>query len=441
MVLDALRIYWKDPFAQRNGRRGQRQHGVDIFGTSSGHFVGGQAKNSEAISESVVRHEVAEAEKFVPRLSRFLLAVAGPRDGHLQEFARVLCQERLARGQFAIEILSFDDVCHELSSSPDLVRKYWGDFLGDIESLIRALPRALSGPVMDAEAAMDRVMETPEFQEFANMLDERSGGTVTAHVRVSGGPHLDAEPGTPERAWFVSIGERHEEHVAMLSHVAVDFDSGAILLHDFATDTWRRREDIKDPFDIVFQRGISTDESAEPSCGDVTIGDHVGETAEHADGDQASPELPIADESGDSAERSESAELATVGEDDRGIVFTVRCASLFAPGKTELVPGGKRVLSRLATILGRLTNANSIIVEGHTDSIGSLTTNEDLSQARALAVRAHLVSTGIRAEWISAVGKGKSSPVESNRTPEGRARNRRVEIVISRSHVPSFKED
>jgi outer membrane protein OmpA-like peptidoglycan-associated protein len=71
-----------------------------------------------------------------------------------------------------------------------------------------------------------------------------------------------------------------------------------------------------------------------------------------------------------------------------------------------------------------------IMVEGHTDSIGTEENNRKLSQGRADAVREFLVSRGVEASRISAVGKGESEPVADNKSPEGRANNRRVEIII-----------
>ena len=72
-------------------------------------------------------------------------------------------------------------------------------------------------------------------------------------------------------------------------------------------------------------------------------------------------------------------------------------------------------------------------LHGHTDSIGSDAYNQALSDKRANAVRDYLVSKGISANRLNAIGKGELDPVASNETPEGRAQNRRVELnIISR---------
>jgi len=70
------------------------------------------------------------------------------------------------------------------------------------------------------------------------------------------------------------------------------------------------------------------------------------------------------------------------------------------------------------------------VVEGYTDSVGSDAANQKLSKDRAEAVRVYLVSKGVPSDKITSVGKGKANPVASNDTPEGRANNRRVEIIV-----------
>ena len=73
-----------------------------------------------------------------------------------------------------------------------------------------------------------------------------------------------------------------------------------------------------------------------------------------------------------------------------------------------------------------------IVVEGYTDSNGNDDSNLRLSQSRAESVRSYLISKGVKAERIQAVGKGEASPIAPNDTAEGRANNRRVEIVVEK---------
>ena len=95
------------------------------------------------------------------------------------------------------------------------------------------------------------------------------------------------------------------------------------------------------------------------------------------------------------------------------------------------MPLAQQKLDQVAKALGDLDDKQTVLVEGHTDSKGPDDANMALSQARAESVRAYLVSRGVKPARISAVGRGEAQPVATNDTPEGRANNRRVEIVIS----------
>jgi len=72
-----------------------------------------------------------------------------------------------------------------------------------------------------------------------------------------------------------------------------------------------------------------------------------------------------------------------------------------------------------------------MVVEGHTDSQGNDDANQVLSEQRAKSVRDYLVSRGVAADRITSTGKGETSPVADNKSAEGRANNRRVEIVVT----------
>ena len=126
-----------------------------------------------------------------------------------------------------------------------------------------------------------------------------------------------------------------------------------------------------------------------------------------------------------------AATSANVRKDARGIIITVPGAVLFASGKSSMLPGAQSKLTTVADALKEARTAKEIVVEGHTDSTGSDATNMTLSQTRADNVRDFLVARGVPANRIRAKGVGESSPVADNRTAEGRANNRRVEIIIT----------
>lgn len=123
-------------------------------------------------------------------------------------------------------------------------------------------------------------------------------------------------------------------------------------------------------------------------------------------------------------------QVAAVKEEARGTVITLEGAVLFASGKSELLPIAQKKLDQVADSLKQVDSDQKLVVEGYTDSRGADDANMRLSQARADSVRAYLVSRGVKADMISAVGRGEQSPVADNESAEGRASNRRVEIIV-----------
>jgi outer membrane protein OmpA-like peptidoglycan-associated protein len=119
-------------------------------------------------------------------------------------------------------------------------------------------------------------------------------------------------------------------------------------------------------------------------------------------------------------------------EEQRGMVITLSGSVLFQTNQSTLLPGAQTRLNEVAEAL-LSTKERAVLVEGHTDSRGSADANVILSQRRADAVRTYLVSRGYPAEKIDARGIGKERPVAENTTAEGRANNRRVEIVVQRA--------
>ncbi len=129
------------------------------------------------------------------------------------------------------------------------------------------------------------------------------------------------------------------------------------------------------------------------------------------------------------------AAVAAVKEDARGMIITLSGSVLFASNKYTLLNTAMTKLDQVAEALKAQGSDKRMVVEGHTDSQGSDKINQPLSLNRATAVRDYLVSRGVPSEKISAVGMGSSKPIADNLSPENRANNRRVEIIISPSTV------
>ena len=103
---------------------------------------------------------------------------------------------------------------------------------------------------------------------------------------------------------------------------------------------------------------------------------------------------------------------------------------LFRSGSYELLPAARERLAKVSGIILAYPSLH-LAVEGHTDSVGGDEYNQNLSEQRAQAVRDYFVQQGLTANSIEARGFGKTEPIASNDTAEGRAQNRRVELVLS----------
>jgi outer membrane protein OmpA-like peptidoglycan-associated protein len=128
------------------------------------------------------------------------------------------------------------------------------------------------------------------------------------------------------------------------------------------------------------------------------------------------------------------ASVTGIRETERGL-SVVLGQGLFAVGQSDLSPAARDEVGRIAAVLVQFLQ-HTISVEGHTDSTGSLELNQRLSEQRANAVRAALVSHGIDPGRVHMLGHGPSLPIADNATPAGRAQNRRVEILILGARRP-----
>jgi len=126
-----------------------------------------------------------------------------------------------------------------------------------------------------------------------------------------------------------------------------------------------------------------------------------------------------------------------VKQDGRGAVITISDIILFPPGEADFVTSGEDIMKKISELLKQFNY--HIKIEGHTDNVPIHTkefpSNWELSANRASKIVRYLIEQGIDPSQLSCEGFAEYRPVASNDTPEGRAKNRRVEIVYERGYI------
>jgi hypothetical protein len=134
LCLDLWKDIWQDNNAQKNGRSGQPQAGVDVFGQQQGKWVGIQCKQKDGLLRTKVtptelEEEVRSAKDFKPPLTGFMLATTGPRDAKVQQRARELTIQHEREGLFTVGVWSWEDIWSELYRREQLLKQiapsYW----------------------------------------------------------------------------------------------------------------------------------------------------------------------------------------------------------------------------------------------------------------------------------------------------------------------------
>ena len=122
---------WHDNHAQRYGRSGQAQNGIDIYGrpNSSGKYIGVQCKRYEdnKLNQQIIKEEIVKAECFSPPLSEYIIATTASRDTKLQDLVRSLNEERESENKFPVYIVFWEDICNDLAdpNNSDLFNKHY----------------------------------------------------------------------------------------------------------------------------------------------------------------------------------------------------------------------------------------------------------------------------------------------------------------------------
>ncbi|WP_147239368.1 hypothetical protein [Tenacibaculum sp. E3R01] len=127
LTLDACKIRWENPDLQMNGRQGQPQNGVDIFG--SNHIfkcIGVQCKNYKTkVTIELIKEEIIKAESFQPKIDMFYFAISTETDATIQREIRILSQERTNKGDFPVMMLFWNDIIQELVKNQAVMNKHY----------------------------------------------------------------------------------------------------------------------------------------------------------------------------------------------------------------------------------------------------------------------------------------------------------------------------
>jgi hypothetical protein len=125
---------WHDNHAQKYGRSGQAQNGIDIYGQekSSGKYIGVQCKRykDKKLTQKIIQAEIVKAECFSSPLSEYIIATTESRDTKLQDFVRSLNEKRRLENKFPVYIVFWEDICNDLAdpNNSDLLKKYYSEW-------------------------------------------------------------------------------------------------------------------------------------------------------------------------------------------------------------------------------------------------------------------------------------------------------------------------
>lgn len=147
LCLALFKQIWANPLALKHGRKGQPQHGVDVYGAVDPdgvvlHGVQCKGKNKNYNSKPTIpelKAEIAKAEKFKPSLRQWIFATTAPPDAKLQEAARKISAQRKKKGKFVIHVLAWDDIQRLIADYPSVLKKFYPEHSQDLEAIIRRL--------------------------------------------------------------------------------------------------------------------------------------------------------------------------------------------------------------------------------------------------------------------------------------------------------------
>jgi len=191
--LSLIKKVWNNPQAQRYGRRGQRQHGVDIFGKYQGGDMWGlQCKCTDivdgSLSDTEIRDEVNKAKNFRPTIKNYIIATTLKRDVHMQDIANEITEENRKEGLFTVSIWSWDEIKIYLNENREVLLEYYPYFDKGIDS---AVIDNLSSIVRDKTSGGEQ--PSKNFNAVREKYNEISSDFVTSMIFYQGFVYLIPE--------------------------------------------------------------------------------------------------------------------------------------------------------------------------------------------------------------------------------------------------------
>ena len=227
----------------------------------------------------------------------------------------------------------------------------------------------------------------------------------------------------------LTLNKLEKEHSAMLikssqleaDHARMEAERARLLVATTEEEAQRAREDKEAALKKEAESARAAQLSAEEADQARRLADSSASEAEFArrEADLASQQI---------SSLTRQLENLQLRQTESGVVVTLGDV-LFASGQVQLVDGGLSSLEEVVDLL-QTEPDKKIRVEGHTDSRGDAEANLQLSAQRADAVREALISLGVSADRITATGMGEDFPIASNEDEAGRARNRRVDVIL-----------
>ncbi len=199
LCLDIFRAQWGDPYASKNGRRGQPQHGTDIWGHPrqvAGQLHGVQCKGKDvlygaAVTEAELESEVEKALKFEPPLDCWILATTAPKDASIEAAARRITARHATKGLFSVRVFGWEDLRTRIADSDGVMTKHYPDQaprqreilakLGAIEDLVRGNV-ATTAAMAEVRAVQ---IETSEKLGTISVLLQELRGPTAGRVNAS----------------------------------------------------------------------------------------------------------------------------------------------------------------------------------------------------------------------------------------------------------------